>query len=154
MRIKNLRRRQPDDRVDLLRRVPELADVRTSTLRRLVEEFDVLDVPAGTVLVSQGRQGTEAFIVVEGEADVTVSGSHVADVGGGTFIGEMSLLTHSPRNATVVARTPMRLLAIHPRAFSGLLMTEPVLVAAIAKQLAGRVRELELDPAVAPALAS
>jgi CRP-like cAMP-binding protein len=39
-------------------------------------------------------------------------GEHVADLGPGDFIGEMGLLEKTLRNATVTARTPMRLITL------------------------------------------
>jgi CRP-like cAMP-binding protein len=50
--------------------------------------------------------------IQEGDAEVTRQGEHVADLGPGDFFGEMGLLEKTLRNATVTARTPMRLITL------------------------------------------
>ena len=54
----------------------------------------------------------QEVLVEEGTAEVTRGGEHVADLGMGDFFGEMGLLEKSLRNATVTAKTPMRLLTL------------------------------------------
>jgi CRP-like cAMP-binding protein len=50
--------------------------------------------------------------IEEGEAEVTRGGEHVADLGPGDFFGEMGLLERTLRNATVTAKTPIRLVTL------------------------------------------
>ena len=50
--------------------------------------------------------------IEEGEAEVTRGGEHVDDLGPGDFFGEMGLLEKTLRNATVTAKTPMRLVTL------------------------------------------
>ena len=50
--------------------------------------------------------------IEEGEAEVTRGGEHVADLGPGDFFGEMGLLERTLRNATVTAKTPVRLVTL------------------------------------------
>src|SRR5262249_34846667 len=77
---------------------------------RLTEE---VDVPAGQRLTVQGGYAQEFFIVVEGSADVYRDGEQVATVEAGEFFGEVGLLDGGgERTATVVARSPMRLLVL------------------------------------------
>jgi cAMP-dependent protein kinase regulator len=54
----------------------------------------------------------EFMAIEEGEAEVTRGGEHVADLGPGDFFGEMGLLEKTLRNATVTAKTPMRLVTL------------------------------------------
>jgi CRP-like cAMP-binding protein len=56
---------------------------------------------------------------------VVVSGEHVATVGAGSMVGEMALIDHRPRSATVTAETDMRLLAFDNKAFKALLDEMP-----------------------------
>jgi CRP-like cAMP-binding protein len=99
---------------------------------------DIL-VPAGRVLMRQGTPGAEAFLVADGEAAVTVSGLTVGKVGKGDLVGEMALLDHSPRSATVTADSPMRLLVLHPQAFAAL-VRQPTLSWWLATMMAQRLR--------------
>ena len=50
--------------------------------------------------------------IEEGEAEVTREGKHVHDLGPGDFFGEMGLLEKTLRNATVTAKTPMKLVTL------------------------------------------
>ena len=72
----------------------------------MAELADDVDAEPGAVLVDQGRVGQECYVILEGEASVYVSGEHVATSGPGSMVGEMALVEHKPRNATVVADTP------------------------------------------------
>jgi CRP/FNR family transcriptional regulator, cyclic AMP receptor protein len=102
-----------------------------------------LRVDAGTVLVTQGEPGREAFIVVEGEATVSVDDTEVATLGPGACIGEIALLDRGLRSATVTAATPMTLLVLDPREFKGLMLKIPAIAVKVAAALAARVRELD-----------
>ena len=53
------------------------------------------------------------------------SGQHIAEIGPGSIVGEMALVGHKPRNASVVAETPMRLLAFNIVALQQLLDEMP-----------------------------
>ena len=84
-----------------------------------------IDGPAGTVWTTEGKPGLEAFVIVDGEASVTVEGEEVAVLGPGAVFGEMALLDRAPRAATVTALTPMRLLVMSTAEFRSLLDRVP-----------------------------
>src|SRR5680860_375345 len=94
-------------------------------LGRVLQLAQAVDALEGAVIVDQGRVGQEGYVVLEGEAGVYVSGEHVATNGPGSMIGEMALVEHRPRNATVVAATSMQLLAFDTGAFKTLLEEMP-----------------------------
>ena len=84
-----------------------------------------MEARQGTVLVDQGDPGTLCYVIVEGEASVYVRGEHVASVGPGAMVGEMALIDHRPRTATVVADTEMKVLRFRTQAFRTLLDEMP-----------------------------
>jgi CRP-like cAMP-binding protein len=112
-------------------------------LEALAEIVDDLAVPAGTVLCDQGRVADDCYVVRDGEAEVSVGGTVVGRVGPGESIGEMALLDHLPRSATVTARTPMHLYVIGAARFDDLLRSADF-ARALLEQLSLRVRELEV----------
>jgi cAMP-dependent protein kinase regulator len=59
------------------------------------------------MLMKQGDYSTELIAIEEGTADVVKDGQKVAELKAGDLIGEMGLLTREPRNATVIATSPM-----------------------------------------------
>ena len=94
-------------------------------LRRVLELGTEVEVAAATVLIDQGDAGLDCFVVVEGSASVYVGGEHIATVGPGAMQGEMALIDHRPRSATVVADTDMKLLRFDARHFRQLLEEMP-----------------------------
>ena len=101
-----------------------------------------IDVPAGRVLTREGQVGRESFVVVAGTATVTIDGTEVATLKRGDFIGEMALLDHEPRSATVIAATSMRLLVFDARSFSSALQSSGF-ARSMLQGLSQRVRTLE-----------
>jgi CRP/FNR family transcriptional regulator, cyclic AMP receptor protein len=82
----------------------ELAEIAPFATEVSVEE--------GRDLVREGDFSYEFMAIEEGEAEVTRGGEHVADLGPGDFFGEMGLLEKTLRNATVTAKTPVRLVTL------------------------------------------
>jgi CRP-like cAMP-binding protein len=71
-----------------------------------------LEVPQGQHLADEGEYAYDLFIIEDGTAEVIQDGKTVAELGPGEFFGEMGVLERAPRNATVVAQTPMTLLTL------------------------------------------
>lgn len=67
---------------------------------------------AGDVLVRQGETGSTMYVVVDGTVRVEIDGATVTTLGAGEHFGELSLVDDAPRSATIVADTPVHLLAI------------------------------------------
>jgi len=133
---------------DLLASLPLFRACTPKELKHIEPLVDEANVEAGTQLTAQGDVGTQAFVVVSGEAEVRVDDKVVARIGTGEMIGEMSLLDRtSRRSATVVATTPMELLVLDPRSFSTLLDSHPSVTRQIAIGLAERLRTYEASPA-------
>ena len=128
-----------DTRVDLIRGLPLFELCSRRDLRRIAALADERDVPAGTELSREGEPGNEFYVVVEGDVEVRRSGRRVARLGAGSFVGEIALLSRSPRTATVVAVTTLRVLAISGDDFVHLLDTLPDLWLKVARTLADRV---------------
>src|SRR5665213_3647407 len=62
--------------------------------------------------MKEGDYSVELIAIEEGTADVLQNGKKVAALGPGDLIGEMGLLEHRPRNADVIASSPMRLIKL------------------------------------------
>jgi len=134
-----------DPKIALLRRVPGLAGYADRQLAQLAPLVDEATAEPGSILVQEGKPGRQTFLIVEGQADVTLRGQYLERLGPGDFVGEMALLDHSPRSATVTAATPMRLLVMDPSGFASL-VSQPSVSRRIATDLAGRLRRAEGAP--------
>jgi CRP/FNR family transcriptional regulator, cyclic AMP receptor protein len=128
-----------DTRVDLIRNLPLFELCSKRDLRRIAALAAERQLEPGTELIREGEPGTEFYVVVEGEVDVRRRGRRVARLAEGSYVGEIALLSRSPRTATVVAATPLRVLAITGRDFVELLDSLPELWLKVARTLADRV---------------
>jgi CRP/FNR family transcriptional regulator, cyclic AMP receptor protein len=102
-----------------------------------------LDVEAGRSLATQGELGREFIVIVSGKAEVTRDGTHVADLGAGSFFGEMSLLDHEPRAATVTTTEPTHVLVMSANGFDTVVTTMPSVDRKMLTVLAQRLRDIE-----------
>jgi CRP-like cAMP-binding protein len=132
----------PATRLELLRRLPLFANFSDSELATVDRLVCQTVMAPGNTLVTQGRGGREAFIVVSGVAEVRVDGEVVAHSTAGDVIGEMSLLDNRPRSATVVAITPLEVLVVDPGQFAELI-SDPRTARWLATVMAQRLREVE-----------
>lgn len=102
-----------------------------------------MQFPTGKNLTTQGELGRHFMVIVEGEAEVTRDGTHIAVLGEGSFFGEMSLLDGQPRTATVTTLQPTRVLMLTAAAFNEALATMPSVDRKMLTVLAGRLRDIE-----------
>ena len=126
-----------------LRNVPLFQGCSTKDLERIHKASDEITMPAGSLLVDQGQTGREAFVVLSGSVSVKRNGKKVGSYGPGTVVGELSLLDHGPRTATVVCETECELLLLDQRHFVGVLDQVPSIAHRLLATLAGRIRDLD-----------
>lgn len=127
--------------VDRLRHVPLLEACTAEELNRIATLVEKIEVPAGEVLTHEGAREAFFYIVATGTATVSREGHHLTTLGPGAFFGEVALLTHGPRTATVSADTAMRLLRLDERRFTALLGDAPSVSRKILEGVAKRLGE-------------
>ena len=129
--------------VDHLANVALFAACSKKDLQAVEKASDELTLPVGRVLCEEGSLGREAFVILEGTAEVRRNNKKVATMGAGTCVGELALLDHGPRTATVTADTELKVLVIGVREFTALLSDVPSIAHKVLKAMATRVRELD-----------
>jgi CRP/FNR family cyclic AMP-dependent transcriptional regulator len=92
--------------------IPIFSQLSPEEARRLATFATETSVAEGQILMKQGDYSTELIAIEEGTAEVIRDGEKVAAVGEGDLIGEMGLLEHRPRNADVIATSPMRVVKL------------------------------------------
>ncbi|HEY7136199.1 MAG TPA: cyclic nucleotide-binding domain-containing protein [Acidimicrobiia bacterium] len=127
--------------LDHLRDVSLFSALSRKELSLVARRAEDVKVAAGKVLVNEGAPGSEFFVIVDGTARVTRKGRKVATLGPGAAFGELALLDRAPRNATVVAETPMELVVLGQREFAGILDEVPGFARKLLAGLAHRLRE-------------
>ena len=132
-------------KIEMLRRIPAFAGFRDRQLADLAKLVDEVVFEPGIVLIREGRPGSQAFLLVEGEVEVTLAGKRLAMLGRGQFVGEMALLDQSPCSATVTTTSPVKALAMDPGSFATMLDNASV-ARRVARTLADRLRTQEQAP--------
>ena len=95
-----------------LKSLPLFEKVSDDELAQIATFAQEVTVEEGRELVREGDFSYEFMAIEEGQAEVTRHGEHVADLCPGDFFGEMGLLEKTLRNATVTAKTPMRVVTL------------------------------------------
>lgn len=129
--------------VGFLATVPLFSALSREELARVVQAAEELDVDADAELVTEGRIGREFFLILSGDAVVRRGGEDIAELGPGQWFGELSLIDHEPRSATVVSATAMKLLVLGQAEFAGLLDSVPTMAAKLLRGMARRLREAD-----------
>ena len=101
-----------DAKTEALSKVPLFAHCTRKELEFVASRADEVDAPAGRELVRQGRPGDTFYVLLDGEADVEVDGRGRPPLKTGDFFGEISMLDRGPATATVVTKTPVRMMVM------------------------------------------
>jgi CRP/FNR family transcriptional regulator, cyclic AMP receptor protein len=95
-----------------LKKIPIFSQLSDEEAHRLAAFATETSVAEGQILMKEGDYSTELIAIEEGTADVIKDGKEIASLGPGDLIGEMGLLTREPRNADVIATSPMRVIKL------------------------------------------
>ena len=95
-----------------LKAIPIFSHLSDEEAKRLAAFATETSVADGQILMKQGDYSTELIGIEEGSADVIRDGEKIASLGEGDLIGEMGLLEREPRNADVIATSPMRVMKL------------------------------------------
>jgi len=126
-----------------LRNVSLFSGCTDRDLSKIAKAADEVNIPAGYTLADQGQTGREAFVIVDGSATVRRNGKKVAVLGPGAVVGELSLLDHGPRTATVTTDSESTVLVLDQRHFTSVIDEVPHISHKIMAVLAGRIRDLD-----------
>jgi ATP-binding cassette subfamily B protein len=112
-----------------LRLVPLFAGLPEAALARLAQQFAPERVADGRTIVAEGELGDRFYLIARGTVEVTqrdaAGTEQVLNVlTDGEYFGELALLQHGPRMASVRARTPSVLLSLAAQHFERLLAEE------------------------------
>lgn len=133
------------EEVELLRNIPLFANIEPSKLKLLAFTSERVCYDADQVLFNQGDIGDAAFIIIEGEADITRDSPQgpitVATAGRNDIVGEIAILCDVPRTASVRAKNKLETLVISKDLFFRLIMEFPQIAVEIMRVLAHRLND-------------
>ena len=116
-----------DDQLEVMRSVPLFSEVGKRDLKRLAESAVLRKYQTGDDIVEEGSRGVGMFVILEGEVEAVRGGTTVAELGPGTYFGELALFENARRNATVRAKTAVTCLAFARWDFLAELRGEPTM---------------------------
>ena len=99
---------------------------------------------AGTSIFEKGDQGTEMYVVKEGEVDIVIDDFHFETVVPDGIFGELSLIDQETRIASAIARTDCTLQAIDKRQFLFLVQETPLFAIQVMAEMANRLHRVDL----------
>jgi CRP-like cAMP-binding protein len=126
-------------KLELLKRVPLFADLSKRELESVASIADELDLPEGRELTTEGARGAEFIVIADGAADVRRRGRTINKLKSGDFLGEIAVITGTPRTATVKTTAPSRVLVLTASGFRKLLRETPSLQLKVLDALAKRL---------------
>jgi CRP-like cAMP-binding protein len=132
-----------DPKLEHLAQVQMFSSLNKKELRLISKAADIVDLKAGTEIVTEGTSGHEFYLVLSGEATVRRNGRKVATLGPGSYFGELALLDRGPRSATVIADSDMEVVIISQREFMSVLDQVPPVSQKLLASMAARLREAD-----------
>src|SRR5689334_3512664 len=110
-------RSRRDAKVESLRRLAIFSGLSDRDLKEVARLVDTVDLPAGSTFIREGASGREFFLIAAGTVRVSQNGQQIAQLGPGSWVGEIALMSATPRTATVATTTPAQLFVTTERGF-------------------------------------
>lgn len=97
-------------RIQQLAKLARFKEFSDDEIKLVLEASTYLTVPEGWAMIAENTPADKAYLILSGEVSVRRGGEEVARVGAGDVVGEMALVNHKLRSATVVTETPLEAL--------------------------------------------
>jgi len=101
---------------------------------------DTVALQQGEVLFREGESGEVMFAVIEGQIELTRSGTVIETVGPGGIMGELALIDSAPRSATATAHASARVVSVDRKYFTYLVQEHPTFALQVMTVMAERLR--------------
>jgi len=130
-----------NDPVEALKQVPLFAGLGQRELEALARQMHERRFAEGTVVTREGDTGAGFFVIIEGNADVSVGGGHRSTLGPGDYFGEIALVDDGVRSASITAATDLLCYGLTPWEFRPFVEEHPQVAWTLLQTLARRLRE-------------
>jgi len=125
-----------------LHHVPLFSQCSKKELKKIAQTGKEVCMTAGSVVIAEGAEGQEAYVILKGVVSVRRNGRKIAGLGAGAVIGELSLLGAGVRTATVTCDTEVDMLVIKREHFLKILENVPSLNGKVLQNVARRLADL------------
>ena len=122
-----------------------LQGIPDSELRSIERQMKIVNHPAGHEIVVRGEGGVGFMIITDGSVTVKTVTGKSRKLGPGDSFGEMALLDHEGRSATITAETDVTLASIPEWNFKPFLKEHPEVAFRLLQTMSRRVRQAEAD---------
>jgi signal transduction histidine kinase len=116
-------------------------------LMQLMDMAEPVSLRAGDLLIRQGESGDAAYVLIKGDFEVQKqSGQSLIKIdvrNPGDVVGEMALLSRTPRSASILAKTDGEALRIPQEAFEKLLRSSTTAAMAVLHWVMARLTQNE-----------
>lgn len=114
-----------------------------TTIDLFKNEKNFTVIPAGEVIFQQGGVADRLYAILEGEVEIWIDGKLLETTGTGGIVGEMALISASPRSATAIAKTECKLVTVDEKRFTFLVQQTPYFAISVMKIMVERIRKLD-----------
>jgi CRP-like cAMP-binding protein len=129
--------------VEVLRQVPLFSNLDEKDLDQLSRQMHERRFPEGAEVTTEGATGAGFFVIIEGNADVSIGGEHRATLGPGDHFGEVALIDDGVRSASITAATDLLCYGLTPWEFRPFVEDHPQVAWALLETLARRARQAD-----------
>ena len=112
-------------------------------LKKVAKQMREIRHPKGAEIMIRGEGGVGFLVILTGEAEVETPDGRHRKLGPGDHFGEMALLDHLGRSASVTASTDLVLAAVPEWGFKPFLRDHPEVTYRLMETLSRRLREAE-----------
>ncbi|HLM94471.1 MAG TPA: cyclic nucleotide-binding domain-containing protein [Gaiellaceae bacterium] len=131
-----------EDLVDTLRRFNLFADLDRAQLEAIADPDSERSFATGERILRRGMSGSGFYVILDGEASVTLGGEELNRLRQGDFFGEISTLLDEPLTADITAETPVRVLEIPGPRLEAFLLSYPKVMLRMLVTEARRLQEV------------
>jgi CRP/FNR family cyclic AMP-dependent transcriptional regulator len=134
--------------LESLRNVAMFSGCTKKQLDHVARVMTELVIPAGNTFIHESSLAHEFMVIEQGTATVRRNGRKIAQLGPGDVVGELALILHRPRSASVTADTDLTVLVVDARSFEPLLDEVPGLARRLLTTVAERLSEAAKPSAI------
>jgi small-conductance mechanosensitive channel len=146
LRAEAKQKKEVERRQQALKRVELFQTLSNIEQEELARSLTYAPFTRGEVVTRQGAEAHWLYLIEEGEVSIRVSDAgaekEVAQLKGGSFFGEMSLMTGEKRSATAIALSDVECFRLDKEAFKAIIQRRPDLAEHLARVLSHRKVEL------------
>jgi len=131
---------------ELIKKIPLFSELSSKEVERLQNSLEIREYPDGSIVVYKGDVGHVLYLILEGEVKVVLTSQEGKEIilntlQAGDYFGEMSVLDHMPRSATIITMEPCRFMVITREVLIDQIRQHPKLALKLLSEMSRRLRE-------------